>query len=142
MLRQVAGHVLNGYPLPADSAFVNQFFNLLLGENSRNHPLFDFITSQCWQTDQGVMAYRFRLAERIDLRSVLPAIQAPTLLINGDQDVLVTEEGLGAYRQALASAEFVGLSGAGHLAFVTHAVETARVADGFARRLGLLEWEN
>ena len=63
LLQQVAGMVLSGYPLPADNAFVNQFFNLLFGSRQKPGPLFQFVTRQCWQTDQGVMAHRFQLVK-------------------------------------------------------------------------------
>src|SRR5206468_6627129 len=51
-LQQVAGSVLSCFPLPSDSPFVNQFFNLLFGGRKRPGSLFDFVTRQCWQTDQ------------------------------------------------------------------------------------------
>src|SRR5207253_2708031 len=60
-LQQVAGQVLSCFPLPSDNPFVNQFFNLLFGGRDRPGPLFDFVTRQCWSTDQSVMAHRFRL---------------------------------------------------------------------------------
>ena len=65
-LQQVAGLVLSRYPLPEDNPFVNQFFNLFFGSKQKPGPLFDFVTRQCWQTDQSVMAHRFRLAEQVD----------------------------------------------------------------------------
>jgi pimeloyl-ACP methyl ester carboxylesterase len=138
LLRQIAGQVLSGYPLPSDSPFVNQFFNLLLGGELRDESLFDFITAQCWQTDQSVISYRFRLAERVDLQKVLPAIRTPTLIINGERDVLVTADGLDAYRRGLRQVEFVALPSAGHLAFVTHATETARQVRRFAAQHALV----
>jgi pimeloyl-ACP methyl ester carboxylesterase len=129
---------MSGYPLPSDSPFVNQFFNLLLGGELRDESLFDFITAQCWQTDQSVISYRFRLAERVDLQKVLPAIRTPTLIINGERDVLVTADGLDAYRRGLRQVEFVALPSAGHLAFVTHATETARQVRRFAAQHALV----
>ena len=30
-------------------------------------PLFQFVTRQCWQTDQSVMAHRFQMVERFDM---------------------------------------------------------------------------
>ena len=63
LLQQVAGMVLSGYPLPSDNPFVNQFFNLLFGSRQKPGALFQFVTRQCWQTDQSVMAHRFELVE-------------------------------------------------------------------------------
>src|SRR5262245_21691738 len=67
LLQRVAGWVLSSYPLPSDNAFVNQFFNLLFGGRQNPGPLFQFVTRQCWQTDQSVMAHRFHLAERFNV---------------------------------------------------------------------------
>jgi pimeloyl-ACP methyl ester carboxylesterase len=66
LLQRIAGLVLTRYPLPSDNPFVNQFFNLLFGGRQRPGPLFEFVTRQCWQTDQSVMAHRFQLVERSD----------------------------------------------------------------------------
>ena len=46
LLQQVAGWVLSRYPLPSDSPFVNQFFNLLFGARQEPGPLFEFVTRQ------------------------------------------------------------------------------------------------
>ena len=64
LLQRVAGMVLTRYPLPTNNPFVNQFFNLLFGSRQKQGPLFQFVTRQCWQTDQSVMAHRFRLVDR------------------------------------------------------------------------------
>src|SRR5262245_45706859 len=52
LLQRVASLVLTRYPLPADNPFVNQFFNLFFGGKQKKGPLFQFVTQQCWQTDQ------------------------------------------------------------------------------------------
>ncbi len=132
LLRQVAGQVLSGYPLPTDSPFVNQFFNLLFGGRQEDRQLFDFVTSQCWQTDQSVMAHRFRLAERMDLSGRLRRIKAPTLVISGERDVLVSANGVNELAQEIPQAELVKLPKAGHLAFVTHPREIAEQVCRFA----------
>jgi 3-oxoadipate enol-lactonase len=67
LLQQAAGMVLSRYPLPVDNPFVNQFFNLFFGRRQQPGPLFDFVTRQCWQTDQSVMAHRFRMVEEVQL---------------------------------------------------------------------------
>src|SRR4051812_22167722 len=83
LLQRVAGLVLSRYPLPSDNPFVNQFFNLFFGGKQAPGPLFDFVTWQCWQTDQGVMAQRFNLVERIDFANRLSAVRVPTLALAG-----------------------------------------------------------
>ncbi len=116
MLQQVLAH----FPLPSDSPFVNQFFNLFFGGRMKQGPLLQFVTRQCWKTDQSVMAYRFGLAESFDLREELASIQAPTLLLNGDRDQLVSKSSLSDLEQGLQHVRRVDLPGCGHLAFVTH----------------------
>jgi len=74
LLQQVAGMVLSRYPLPADNPFVNQFFNLFFGGRQQPGPLFDFVTGQCWRTDQSVMAHRFRMVEKADFTGRLGGV--------------------------------------------------------------------
>jgi pimeloyl-ACP methyl ester carboxylesterase len=111
--------VLSRYPLPADNPFVNQFFNLFFGTKQKPGPLFDFVTRQCWQTDQGVMAHRFRLAEQIDFTRRLGAVRVPALLLAGERDLLVSAAGLDEMARMIPEARAVQVPG-GHLAFVTH----------------------
>jgi 3-oxoadipate enol-lactonase len=120
MLIQLLQKVLYHYPLPSDSPFVNQFFNLFFGGRMKQGPLFSFVTRQCWKTDQSVMAHRFRLVEPFDLREDLHRIQARTLLLNGDRDLLVSRPSLQALEGGLRSVRRVDLPNCGHLAFVTH----------------------
>jgi pimeloyl-ACP methyl ester carboxylesterase len=119
LLQQVAGTVLSRYPLPPDSPFVNQFFNLLFGSRQRPGPLFQFVTRQCWQTDQSVMAHRFRLVEAFDTERRLGAVRVPALVLAGDRDLLVSPQSLQDLTHGLPDARAVNLAGCGHLAFVT-----------------------
>jgi 3-oxoadipate enol-lactonase len=119
LLQAVASLVLSRYPLPANNAFVNQFFNLLFGGRQKPGPLFEFVTRQCWQTDQSVMAHRFRLVERFDMTGRLHRIGIPTLILAGDRDLLVSKQSLCELATGIGKAHRVGLSRCGHLAFVT-----------------------
>lgn len=133
LLQQVASLVLSRYPLPTDNAFVNQFFNLLFGRRQKPGPLFEFVTRQCWQTDQSVMAHRFRMIERHDLESKLPRIQTPLLVLAGDRDLLVSEQSLQGLCAAVPNAQLGRLPGCGHLAFVTQPERVALEAQRFLR---------
>jgi pimeloyl-ACP methyl ester carboxylesterase len=126
LLQQVAGMVLTRYPLPADNAFVNQFFNLLFGSKQKQDPLFHFVTRQCWHTDQSIMAHRFRLVERFTLDGRMDRIRAPTLLMAGDRDLLVSSASLTDLGDGISDSRTVRLEGSGHLAFVTHPERVAR----------------
>lgn len=133
LLQRVAGMVLSRYPLPPDNPFINQFFNLLFGSPQKPGPLFDFVTQQCWRTDQGVMAHRFRLVEQFNLEGRLDRIRVPTLVLTGDRDLLVSDRSLRQLAEGLPRVRLVRLDGCGHLAFV---MQPERVADELTRFLG------
>ncbi len=131
LLQRVAGMVLSGYPLPADSAFVNQFFNLLFGQPQHPGPLFQFVTRQVWQTDQGVMSHRFRMAERFDVTSRLARVRVPSLVFAGQRDLLVSARSLQALADGLPQSRLVRLPDCGHLAFVTRPQQMASAVFDF-----------
>lgn len=126
LLQRMAGVVLSRYPLPSDNPFVNQFFNLLFGQRQRPGPLFQFVTRQCWQTDQSIMVHRLRLVEQFDMEGRLERIRVPTLALAGDRDLLVSERNLDYLSQGIPNCKVVRLTGCGHLAFVT---QPRRVAE-------------
>jgi pimeloyl-ACP methyl ester carboxylesterase len=131
LLHRVAGTVLADYPLPTDSPFVNQFFNLLFGGKNTSRSLSHFVTRQCWQTDQSVMAHRFRLVENFDITRRLRRIQVPSLILSGDRDLLVSPASLEALHQGIADSRLVQLAGAGHLGFVTQPERVAQEVHSF-----------
>jgi pimeloyl-ACP methyl ester carboxylesterase len=131
LLQRVAGVVLSRFPLPSDNPFVNQFFNLLFGGRQKPGPMFQFVTRQCWQTDQGIMAHRFHLVEQYDVSQRLPGIRVPTLVLVGDRDLLVSEGNLDLLCRGLSHAKLVRLKRCGHLAFVTHASRVAEEVERF-----------
>lgn len=133
LLQSIARIVLSAYPLPFDNAFVNQFFNLLLGKG-HSPDLLRFVARQCWRTDQCVIAHRLRMVERCDLTARLGRINVPTLALAGDRDILVTAAGLRRLSDALPLARGVRIPG-GHLACVTHAGRIAHEVVPFLTRL-------
>lgn len=132
LLQRVAGAVLSRFPLPADNPFINQFFNLLFGgPQCAQGPLFQFVTRQAWQTDQGVMAHRFRMVEGYDLQGRLGRIKAPSLVLAGERDVLVSARSVAELCRGIARSRRVDLPGGGHLAFATQPERLAEAARGF-----------
>jgi pimeloyl-ACP methyl ester carboxylesterase len=119
LIQQIASSVLSRFPLPADSPFVNQFFNLLFGGKLKHDALVEFVIRQIWQTDQSVMAHRFRLIEEFDIQSQLRRIKAPTLVLSGERDVLVSPRSLTPLCEEIPDATLARLPNCGHLAFVT-----------------------
>jgi pimeloyl-ACP methyl ester carboxylesterase len=136
LLQRVAGAVLSRYPLPADNPFVNQFFNLFFGGRERPGALFQFVTRRCWQTDQGVMAHRFRLAEQFDMEGRLDRIRVPTLVLAGDRDLLVSESSLKTLTEGIPQSQVVRLPGCGHLAFATQPRRVAEAVKQFFTAVG------
>jgi pimeloyl-ACP methyl ester carboxylesterase len=133
LLQRVAGMVLSRYPLPSNSPFVNQFFNLLFGSRQKPGPLFEFVTRQCWQTDQSIMSHRFQLVEPYDAVPHLKAVRVPMLALAGDRDLLVSPKSLTDLAAGVTDGRAVTLPGCGHLAFVTR---PERVAAEVTRFLG------
>ncbi len=125
-LQQVAGSILSGVPLPSDNAFVNQFFNLLFGGRQRPVSLFDFVTRQCWQTDQSVIAHRFSLAVDFDMVERLHRVRVPSLILSGERDLLVSPENLQLLHCGIKGSRLVQLEDCGHLAF---AMQPERIAN-------------
>jgi pimeloyl-ACP methyl ester carboxylesterase len=134
LLQQVASWVLSRYPLPSDSPFVNQFFNLLFGSRQKPGPLFEFVTRQCWQTDQSVMAHRFHLVESFDTGHRLHNIRVPTLVMAGNRDLLVSLQSLRDLVHGIEDSRQVDLAGCGHLAFVTRPDRVADEVERFLRK--------
>jgi pimeloyl-ACP methyl ester carboxylesterase len=133
LLQRLAGTVLARYPLPCDSPFFNQFFNLFFGGRQQSGPLLDFVIRQCWQTDQAIMAHRFRIAEQTDFTERLGQLRVPALVMAGDRDLLVSKRGLKELASRLPALS-VQLPGCGHLAFVTHAERVAAEIQAFLQR--------
>jgi pimeloyl-ACP methyl ester carboxylesterase len=132
LVQRIASLVLSGYPLPPNSPFVNQFFNLLFG-GRQARPMFEFVTRQCWQTDQSVMAHRLHLVERLDLSPRLGRVKVPACVLAGDRDLLVSPQSLEELSSGLAQSRRETLEGCGHLAFVTHPqLVAAKLHDFFA----------
>lgn len=131
LIQQIASTVLSRFPLPADSPFVNQFFNLLFGGRQKQDSLFEFVTRQIWQTDQSVMAHRFRLVEELDIEDQLRHIRASTLVLSGERDVLVSQQSLAPLCQHIPDVRHVRLPNCGHLAFVTKPDAIVRSVEQF-----------
>jgi len=132
LLPRVAKAVLSRFPLPSDNPFINQFFNLLFGGKQKPGPLFAFVTQQCWQTDQSVMAHRLRLLEGYDLGRRVERIRVPSLVVAGERDLLVSEKSLDQLERGLSRGEVCRLTDCGHLAFVTHPERVAAEVERFA----------
>ncbi len=124
LIQRIASMVLSNYPLPEDCPFVNQFFNLLFGAKPTPDQLVH-ATRSCWQTDQSVMTHRLSLLRRFNFDSLLPRIMAPTLLISGSRDAIVSGANARGLVDGLADCHQTVLPRAGHLAPISHTAATA-----------------
>lgn len=130
----LARRVLERFPLPHDHPFLNQFFNLLFGRRPEPGPLHDFVVGRLWETEQSVVAARLAALEAFDLTARLSRIQAPTLLIAGSRDVVARPARQAALGRSLPNARYRSIEGAGHIGFLTHRVEVARLVRSFLAR--------
>jgi pimeloyl-ACP methyl ester carboxylesterase len=131
----IARRVCERYPLPGDSPFLNQFFNLLHGGKPEPGPLVDFIVSRCWATDQSVVAHRLGMLEGFDVADRLWRVDAPTLILAGSRDVVIPPSRQRALAESIAGANFFQIEGAGHVGFLTHRAEVANQMAGFVRKV-------
>lgn len=132
LVKLIAGMVLSAYPLPADNAYVNQFFNLLFGRGPQPRHLLDFVTRHSWQTDQSVMTHRFRMIRRLNLKPKLDRVRAPVLVMAAVRDVLISDASLIDLCEGLDDVTFVRLPKGGHLAFVANPERVAEEVTRFA----------
>jgi pimeloyl-ACP methyl ester carboxylesterase len=121
----IARRVCERYPLPSDSPFLNQFFNLLHGGKPEPGPLVDFIVERCWTTDQSVVAHRLAMLEGFDVTDRLWRIDVPTLVLAGSRDVVIPAARQRALAESIGGASYVQVEGAGHVGFLTHRAEFA-----------------
>lgn len=126
LLQRVAGTVLARYPLPSDNPWVNQFFNLFFGRPQHRGRLFEFVTRQCWQTDQSVMAHRFQLVDHFQIGPRAERVEVPTLIMAGERDPFTSPANVKRLHEGIRGSRLVTLPKCGHLAFVAH---PERVAD-------------
>jgi len=131
----IARRVLERYPLPSNSPFVNQFFHLLYGKKPEPGPIVDFVIERIWETGQGVMARRLAQLESFDITDQLWRVDVPTLVLAGGRDVIVPAARQRALADSIAGAEFQMIQDAGHIGFLTHRAEVVRAARRFMNRV-------
>jgi pimeloyl-ACP methyl ester carboxylesterase len=135
IIKSVAGHVLTDYPLPSHNAFVNQFFQLLMGKGPQPAELVERVAGLCWRTDQSVMTHRFRLIRRLNLVPRLHRVRVPVMAMAAERDVLVSCSSLQDLCDHLQTVKFVKLPRGGHLSFVVDPVRVAREVINFSEEL-------
>ena len=66
-----------------------------------------------------------------DLRSALPMVRMPALVIAGQRDRIIRPTAVRALAHALPDARYVEIAGAAHAPFLSHPVQFARALNGF-----------
>ena len=123
---KIALHVLERYPLPENSPFINQFLNLLYGTKPEPGPRTEFVVDRVWETPQAVMAQRLRQLQQFDVSDRLWRIDVPTLVLAGARDAIIPARRQQRLAQKISGARFESIEGAGHIGFVTHADAVVR----------------
>lgn len=116
----IVRRVLDNYPLPVDSPFINQFLNLLYAKKPAPGRRTDFVVSRIWETPQAVIARRLAHLEQFDVSDRLWRIDVPTLVLGGSGDAIIPVSRQKLLAQGIAGARFESIDGAGHIGFVTH----------------------
>jgi len=131
----IARRVLERFPLPSNSPFVNQFFHLLYGKKPEPGPIVDFVNERIWETGQGVMARRLAQLESFDITDQLWRVDVPTLVMAGGRDVIVPAVRQRALADSISGAEFQVIEDAGHIGFLTHRAEVVRGVRRYLKRV-------
>jgi pimeloyl-ACP methyl ester carboxylesterase len=132
---RIARRVLERFPLPNDSRFINQFFHLLFGATPEPGPMIDFVVERIWETGQSVMAQRLEQLESFNISERLWSIGAPTLVMAGGRDAIVPVARQRALAGAISDARFALIENAGHVGFLTHRSEVVMRVRKHMRRV-------
>ncbi len=122
---QIALNVLERFPLPSNSPFLNQFFNIFHGRRPEPGPMSEFLVRRSWETDQGVVAARLRGLDGFDLTERLWEIDVPTFVLAGTRDVVIPPGRQRSLASMIPDGHFELIEGAGHVGFLTHRAEMA-----------------
>ena len=82
----------------------------------------------------GIVGALTAMRDRVDSTSLLPSLKdLPTLVVTGEQDVLISPEAAQRMAQAIPGAQLATIAGAGHLPPVEQPEATARVLAEFLK---------
>jgi pimeloyl-[acyl-carrier protein] methyl ester esterase len=87
----------------------------------------------CGEPDLDALQAGLDILRNCDLRSALPLIMQPALIVAGERDALVSMEASLYMAQQMPSAELVRIQGAAHAPFLSHPDEFVRVMIDFVR---------
>lgn len=70
-----------------------------------------------------------------DLRSILPSIDVPTLIVNGDQDMICLPGASAYMAQLIVNCQHIVMPGCGHTPFLTQSMAFDKALIDFSRRI-------
>lgn len=135
---RIARLALEEFPLPHDNPFFNQFFRMLFARRESVGPLFDYVTAQCWSTDQSVIAQRLGMLADFDVRDRIAELAVPALVVAGQDDAIISAAAQQELAAAIPQGQFVSVSGSGHLCFLTRPKAFARAVGEFLSHVPVL----
>ncbi len=112
--------VLTRIPLRPDSAFLNQFFRILMGDQMRDCAIEQFVAGCIWGTDQAMMARRLDWLMSFELTESIRNMSIPTTILTGGRDVVVPPLCQEKLANLLPECDMFVIKEAGHLGFLTH----------------------
>ena len=119
-------------------ATLNRFVSLQTGSGGTSRELIRLLREQVFKHGEpnvGALSAGLGYLRDTDLRQSLSAIQAPVLLIHGDQDRLTPAAASKYLAQTLSSAEMLLVKGAGHAPFISHTDSVAGTIRSFIHGL-------
>jgi 3-oxoadipate enol-lactonase len=135
---RIARLALEEFPLPHDNPFFNQFFRMLFARREPLGLLFEYVTAQCWSTDQSVIAERLAMLADFDVRDRLAELTVPALIVAGQEDAIISAASQQELAASIPRGQYAPLAGSGHLCFLTRPRAFARAVSEFLSRSPVL----
>jgi len=115
-------------------ATLRRFLSLQAGRDEAGRELIRQLREEMWMhgdPDPTAMRNGLTILERTDLRATVPLIEAPTLVIHGEQDRLVPPEAGTWLASRLTKARLERFSGAGHAPFLSQPQQVLAAIEEF-----------
>ena len=97
----------------------------------KTYPYFDQLINDMFpnvqKLDMGAMIYFFRHFPDVDITPLLKNIQAPTLVVAGDRDNIVSPDQAKLIAQNVPNSHLVMMKGVGHLLFIEQPAEYEQI---------------
>lgn len=106
----------------------------------KDHPDLPTINKICRQTKKDtVIAYTRAMRDRPDQLPFLKDFNGPILFLGGSEDTFVTPESLISQSKMAKNGVFECISGVGHLGMIEDPIASARIVNGFAKKVFALD---